>query len=115
MDRLRGPHRSGWVVFIVVIALAAAVAGGLGVAILGNRHKTADAQQAADKAQTALRALCYQRHDLDVRIDRTARILIDHPTGKFVFGIPRAALVDSLKTSVQTRANLNILDCKESK
>lgn len=113
MDRLRGPHRSGWVVFVVVVALAAAVAGGLGAALLKNRHKAADAQQAANKAQTALAALCFQREDLDKRIDATSELLIRHPNAKKVFGIPRAVIIQSLEQSTQTRANLNILDCKE--
>jgi Collagen triple helix repeat (20 copies) len=59
MDRLRGPRKRGWLVFVVVVALAGAVAGVLGGSILHNRHKAASAQASADEAKRALNA---ERH-----------------------------------------------------
>lgn len=113
MDRLRGANRYGWTVFMIVVLLSGVVSGVIGVSILRNKHQASRAQQAAEQAQTALRALCFQRHDLDVRIAQTAGFLIHHQQSKRIFGIPRAVLVRSLDQSIQFRANLNILDCKE--
>jgi uncharacterized membrane protein YedE/YeeE len=70
-------------------------------------------RQDIDRNETALVALCAQRHDLDLRIARTQEIL-DQTRGKeFVFGIPRKLLVDGQVQSMATRRSLDILDCKE--
>ena len=64
----------------------------------------------ADENATARKALCAQRSDLDQRIATTKRILEAHQHGP-VFGIPRSVLLSSLRQSVVTRRNLDILDC----
>jgi hypothetical protein len=65
---------------------------------------------AVDRNETALVALCAQRADLDVRIDRTLALLQEFP-GPLVFGIPREYVTDGLRQNQVTRKNLNILDC----
>lgn len=65
-----------------------------------------------NRNDTARTALCAQRHDLDQRINGTARLLKKY-RGKFVFGIPRSLIVVGFKRDQVTRRNLEILDCKE--
>lgn len=104
MDRF--PRFVRWCLFVLVVG-AAAVAGGLiGAAFLQN-------SQRIDKVQTALNALCAQRHDLDQRIEVTNGLLARHRGEKRIFGIPRSLIVVGLHRDLTTRANLNILDCKE--
>jgi hypothetical protein len=70
-------------------------------------------REAVDRNETALAALCAQRADLDVRIDRTISLLQEFP-GPLVFGIPREYVTDGLRQNQVTRKNLNILDCQEA-
>jgi hypothetical protein len=82
-------------------------------------------QAEVNQNKRALTALCAQRHDLDLRIERTQRdidrteqILSEFHDGQLIFGIPRQLIVDRLKDdkddltqSKVTRTNLEILDC----
>lgn len=129
MDRLRGSHRSGWLVFVVVVALAGVIGGGVGGSLLSNRHKTTNAQDvakeakaaadqakaAALKADKAVKALCAQRKDIDLRIAVTQALVHDRPHARFIFAIPRRYIVQGLARDINTRSNLDILDCRRSK
>ena len=70
--------------------------------------------QTSHQNSTALKALCFQRDDLDKRITSTNSLLRDH-VGGVIFGIPRALITSGLKQQMQTRQNLSILDCPEDR
>src|SRR6266576_5660740 len=93
-----GWKQYGWTFFLSVVVFAAILAGGVGWAIVSNGRKI-------DKAQTALTALCAQRHDLDQRIAQTKALLEKH-RGKRVFGIPRSLIIAGIKRDQTTRRNL---------
>lgn len=61
--------------------------------------------------EQAREALCFQRADIDQRIQDTRDILKRFPRTHLIFGIPRALIVSGLKRDTTTRHNLNILDC----
>lgn len=60
---------------------------------------------------TARRALCFQREDIDARIAVTHRILKHHPHSRLIFGIPRSLILQGYKRDRTTRQNLRILAC----
>jgi hypothetical protein len=74
-----------------------------------------DQGRRSDKNATALKALCAQRHDLDLRIATTQALLDKYPhpkTFRREVGIPRKLIVGSQRQSEQTRKNLEILNCR---
>lgn len=68
-------------------------------------------RKASDRNETALKALCLQRDDLDDQIAETQYYLDLFPRGP-IFGIPRGVIVDGQDRRKQFRRNLSILDCK---
>ena len=77
-------------------------------------YSLAKLSKTSHQNSTALKALCFQRDDLDKRISTTDHLLRDH-VGGVVFGIPRALITSGLKQQMQTRQNLSILDCPEDR
>jgi uncharacterized protein HemX len=86
--------------FLVVLALA----------VLGWIYL----QEQIDRNSTSLKALCFQRADVDDRIDSSQRLLAQHPHETLIFAIPRRLIESSLERDRRTRQNLAILDCKET-
>jgi len=116
MDRLFGPNKHGWRLFVTIVALAAGIAG-----LLGYRFYIGG--QRIDRNATALTALCALRLDLENRIKGQRQSILNgvvflhrHPSGAFGFskGEIRASISAqrrSYENSIRTRKALNSLDC----